>query len=85
MTELIKQFELLNNDAEKWQWIVDNKHLDFYIILDNDQTTICDNSINNEETYCDDIEYHANFEGFIGCNQGAIDLLSAIGIKSEKC
>jgi hypothetical protein len=85
MTNLIKEFKALKNDQERWEWLIHNKDNGIKVILDNDMTSIVDKSIDNEETYSDDTTYHSNFEGYIGCDQGAIDLLKALGIESERC
>jgi len=82
MTKLIEMFNNLQNDKERWKFVIENKE-NFRIRLDNDQTTIIDKAVDDEETYHDDIQYDANFDDYIGNGQGAHTLLEVIGINSE--
>ena len=74
--KLTKEFNSIDNDIEKWQWIANHQHLGITVMLDNDDTfAVFDDC--NEDLECLQIEY------YIGNSEGIEELLSAFGIKSD--
>jgi len=73
MCNLFEGFNNLKTDVEKWKWVIDNQHLGFTVMLDNDDTFLS-HPENNEI---------GEFDGYLGWSDGAISLLEALGVESE--
>jgi hypothetical protein len=78
--ELSDQFNKLQNDGEKWKWVLNNQDKDIVVMLDNDYTYAVFTNTNTEEDD-DTILY---FDYYIGDSDGILILLEALGIKAEE-
>ena len=78
MSNLLKEFDELNNDKERWLWVLENKDKVF-IELDND-ITLVSSTIECEDG--EEVEY-TSFDEFLGNKDGVLDLLQALGINAD--
>jgi len=72
---LVKEFESLKNDKERWLWAVNNQDKGITVNLDNDDTFITFDNIEDGPIL--------QFDWHIGWADGIQHLLSAIGIKAD--
>jgi hypothetical protein len=70
--DLWKMFRKLDNDKQRWEWVVRYKDHDFEVVLDTDYTCV---AIDDEN---DIVEF---FDMCIGWNEGLVVLLEEIGVK----
>ncbi len=73
--EIIKKFESIETDKDKWVWVQNNQDLGITVNLDNDDTFITVDSDENGE--------YGQFHGYIGWSDGVFDLLEVMGIKAD--
>ncbi len=88
MSKLIAQFEQLDNDHEKWQWLVLKQGLGLVVVCDNDVTMLIDRHLQDrqdEDPTIEETECCAYFEDHIGWSDGVVTLLAAMGIEGECC
>jgi hypothetical protein len=80
--ELMNEFKLLNNDLDRWKWIIENKNEQNLppVMLDNDCTDIGFYYMNDNDK---EIGKNFYFDNYIGYDKGLFTLLKAIGIKAE--
>jgi len=74
--KLTKEFNSIDNDVKKWQWIANHQHLGITVMLDNDDTFAVFDDL-NEDLNC------LQFDSYIGNDEGVEELLSAFGIKYD--
>ncbi len=75
--KLTEEFNSIDNDIEKWQWIANHQQLGITVMLDNDDTfAVFDDC--NEDIKC------LQFKYYIGNAEGIEELLNAFGIKNEE-
>ncbi len=72
-----KEFNQLDSDVDKWQWISENQDLGITVMLDNDDTFI------SFDDYIGDDDVSMDLEYYIGNSEGIEELLTAFGIKSS--
>ncbi len=75
--DLLKEFNALQNDVEKWKWVKEHQHTGIVIMLDNDDTF---GQLPDQEDPDDILIFQ--FDDYIGYG-GVEELLKAYGIKSE--
>jgi hypothetical protein len=78
MSKLLKEFEGLNNDKERWLWVLENKDK-IFIELNNDITFVLPTIECNEN----EEEEYTSFDNFLGDKDGVLDLLQALGINAN--
>ena len=71
--ELKKQFDKLDNDLERWEWLIENRDEDLTVFLDSGCTYVQFGG-SEEDLYGD-------ISNYLGWSSGAYKLLNAIGIK----
>ena len=71
---LFNKFNSLKSDRERWQWVIDNQNLGIIVNLDNDDTFI---------TVDDVDEGLGRFDDYIGDSDGIFILLEVLKIKAE--
>jgi len=76
--ELLKEFDLLTNDVDRWKWIKEHQHTGIIIYLDNDDTC---GMLPDPDDEDDVLTFQ--FEDCIGWDEGVLNLLKAYGIKAE--
>lgn len=79
MSKLIKEFKSLRSDKQRWEWLIIHKDQGLRLELDNDDTILIDIEYTGEDA-C-----YASFESYIGCSEGVLNLLHAIGIDADCC
>ena len=83
-SELIKKFKALNNDKQRWIWLMAHKDKGLKLVLDNDDTVIVDTNFDPDEVD-EDFVLHASFDSYIGYSEGVFNMLCVIGIEAECC
>ena len=78
MLELLNEFNALPDDIDRWNWVKNHQGTGILINLDNDDTfgTLPDPADK------DDVLIF-QFDEYIGCGSGVLNLLAACGIKAE--
>lgn len=67
-------FNKFKYDVEKWKWLIENKNVEYTVMLDNDDTFV---------VFGDDDEMIGQFSDYIGWSDGVCYLLEALGINHE--
>lgn len=68
------EFKSLQNDLDRWSWIIKNQHRkDYVIFLDNDDTFV---QFDNEDWY-------VSFDSYLGWSDGVQSLLTSLNIQHE--
>lgn len=62
------------NDHERWRWIQTHQGEGFVVKLDNDQTFLEDQNV--EDVYYD-------FDDYVGWSEGVVTLMNVMGIECE--
>jgi len=75
--ELLKEFNALPNDVEKWKWVKEHQETGIVIMLDNDDTF---GTLPDPDDEDDVLLFQ--FEEYIGSG-GVKNLLEVLGIKGE--
>lgn len=72
---LLNQFNTLNNDKDRWDWVKNNQDSGIIIMLDNDDTfgVITNNNV----------DYIFQFDDYLGYSDGILSLLESFGINAE--
>lgn len=83
MSSLIKEFDSLRSDKQRWEWLIIHQDQGLQLQLDNDRTIIVDTTINPDDLEWDDESYWSSFDNYIGWSEGVFNLLHAIGIDCE--
>jgi hypothetical protein len=72
--ELLKEFQQLKNDGERWGWLIKHKDNPHYVLkLDNDDTFL----------EFKEVDGWGQFDDYLGWGEGVQNLLEAIGINAE--
>ena len=71
--EIFDVFSSLGNDTERWQWLQENQDKDIVVLCDNDSTYI---QVEGQEGYAD-------FDNFVGNDDGIFSLIRAFGVRAE--
>jgi hypothetical protein len=78
--ELYKEFEALDNDVDRWKWVIENKEF-VTVKLDNDDTFVI---FRDEEDLDWDEEGHImDIMEYVGWSDGIFNLLRALGVAAE--
>ncbi len=75
--ELLKEFNALSNDVERWKWVKEHQNTGLVIYLDNDDTS----GTMPDPCDADDVLIF-QFDEYIGIS-GVENLLKAYGIKAQ--
>ena len=76
--ELLKEFNALTNDVDRWKWVKEHQDSGILIQLDNDDTC----GVLPDPDDADDVLIF-QFEDYIGWGEGVENLLKAYGVKGE--
>lgn len=75
LLNLLDDFKRLKNDKERWEFVIENKE-HIMVNLDNDDTFITIIGYEDLE------DCYADFDFYIGENDGVANLLDAIGVQN---
>ena len=53
MSDLIKEFESIKGDKEKWKWLRKNQGVGLMVMCDNDDTMVVDENADEDDDYPD--------------------------------
>ena len=71
--KLREEFAQLEDDSDRWKWVIRNKDKDFIVMLDNDYTFILFEG-----------EFKSfDFDHYVGWSEGVFDLLDALGVNAQ--
>jgi hypothetical protein len=75
--KLVKEFDNLKSDVDKWKWMIEHKDCGIIIMLDNDDTT----GLFKDDIRSNDYVGSFPFDEYLGL--GGEYLLTAIGIEND--
>ncbi len=80
--EIFTKFNGLKTDMEKWAWLMNNQDKGITVECDNDYTCISVEGFDEDSEGWDD-DCCGDFDNYIGRENGVLELLGVVGIKSE--